>query len=73
MTLRNQGGNERQRALCRRNFEGAIALGKSARFNCIDALYNYGEWMMQRGRIIPLANGSWQNEPDYAKALEMFR
>src|SRR6185312_17137166 len=29
--------------------------------------------MMGQGRIVPLANGGWQNEPDYAKALEMFR
>src|SRR6185437_884506 len=73
MTLRSQGGgNERLRARVPEEFEAAIALGKGTDWYD-DALYNYGEWMMQQGRFVPLANGGWQNEPDYAKALEMFR
>ena len=72
MTLRNQGGSERQRARVPEEFEGAIALGKGTDWYD-DALYNYGEWMMNQGRIMPLANGGWQNEPDYVKALEIFR
>jgi uncharacterized protein YfaS (alpha-2-macroglobulin family) len=72
MTLRNRGGNERQRARVPEEFEGALASGKTTDWYD-DALYNYGEWMMNQGRIVPLANGGWQNEPDYAKALEMFR
>jgi hypothetical protein len=72
MTLRNQGGNERQRARVPDEFEGAIVLGKTTDWYD-DALYNYGEWMINQGRIIPLVNGNWQNEPDYVKALEMFR
>ena len=72
MTLRNQGGNERQRARVPEEFEGAVALGKSTEWYD-DALFNYGQWMMGQGRMVPLANGGWQNEPDYAKALEMFR
>ena len=71
MTLRNQGG-ERERARVPEEFEGAITLGKVTEWYD-DALYNYGEWMMSQGRIIPLANGGWQNDPDYVKALEMFR
>jgi hypothetical protein len=72
MTLRNQGGSERDRARVPAEFEGAIAIGKSTDWYD-DALYNYGEWMMNQGRMIPLANGGWQNEPDYVKALEVFR
>ena len=29
--------------------------------------------MEGQGKIIPLANGCWSVEPDYAKALELFR
>jgi uncharacterized protein YfaS (alpha-2-macroglobulin family) len=72
MTLRSQGGDERQRARVPEEFEGAIVPGKSTDWYD-DALYNYGDWMMGQGRIIPLANGGWQSEPDYVKALEMFR
>jgi alpha-2-macroglobulin len=72
MTLRNQGGNERQRARVPEEFEGALLAGRSTDWYD-DALFNYGEWMMSQGRIVPLANGGWQNEPDYVKALEMFR
>ncbi|HEY2083048.1 MAG TPA: MG2 domain-containing protein, partial [Verrucomicrobiae bacterium] len=72
MTLRIQAGTERQRIRVPEEFEGAILPGKSTDWYD-DALYNYGEWMMNQGRIVPLANGSWQNEPDYVKALEMFR
>lgn len=71
MTLRNQGG-ERERARVPEEFEGAITLGKGTDWYD-DALYNYGEWMISQGRIIPLANGGWQNDPDYVKALDMFR
>ncbi len=72
MTLRSQGGSERQRARVPMEFEGALTTGKSTDWYD-DALYNYGDWMMSQGRLIPLANGTWQNEPDYVKALDMFR
>ena len=72
MTLRNQSTTERQRARVPAEFEGAIVPGKTTDWYD-DALYNYGQWMMDQGRIVPLANGSWQNQPDYVKALEMFR
>ena len=72
MTLSTRGGDERQRARVPEEFEHAIALGKGTDWYD-DALYNYGQWMMGQGRIVPLANGGWQYEPDYAKALEMFR
>ncbi|HWC60801.1 MAG TPA: MG2 domain-containing protein, partial [Verrucomicrobiae bacterium] len=72
MVLRNLGGSERQRARVPEEFEGALAAGKTTDWYD-DALYNYGEWMMGQGRFVPLATGGWQNEPDYVKALEMFR
>ncbi|HEX4265047.1 MAG TPA: alpha-2-macroglobulin family protein [Verrucomicrobiae bacterium] len=72
MTLQNQGGSERQLARVPEEFEGALLAGKTTDWYD-DAIYRYGQWMMNRGRIIPLANGSWQNQPDYVKALDMFR
>ncbi len=72
MTVRNQGGTWEQRARVPEGFEGAINLGKATEWYD-DALYQYAEWMMGQGRIIPMANGGWNTEPDYVKALELFR
>lgn len=72
IAIRNRGGNEWERARAPEEFEGAIALGKSTPWYD-DALYNYGDWMLSQGHVTPLANGGWQNEADYVKALEVFR
>jgi hypothetical protein len=72
MTLRNQGGAWEQRARVPEEFEGALKIGRTTDWYD-DALYNYAEWMTSQGRIIPLENGNWQTEPDYVKALELFR
>jgi alpha-2-macroglobulin len=72
MTLRNRGGGEQERARMPEEFEGALLAGKSTDWYD-DALYDYGEWMMNQGRMVPFGENGWQNEPDYVKALEMFR
>ena len=72
MTLRSQGGQWEQRARVPGEFEGAIKIGKSTDWYD-DALYNYAEWMTGNGDVIPLANGGWRQEPNYVKALELFR
>jgi uncharacterized protein YfaS (alpha-2-macroglobulin family) len=72
MTLRNQGGQWDQRARVPEEFEGAIRIGKTTDWYD-DALYFYGEWMAGQGRVVPLENGGWTSEPDYPKALELFR
>lgn len=72
MTLRNQGGDWERRARVPEEFEGAIKIGKSTDW-FDDALFNYATWMADQGRAVPLANGSWQQTPDYPKALELFR
>src|SRR5258706_15667227 len=72
MTLRNQGGDWEQRARVPEEFEAAIHLGKKTEWYD-DALYNYAEWMMSQGRAVALKDGGWSQEPDYKKALEMFR
>ncbi len=71
MTLRNQG-DWPQRARVPEEFEAALKTGKKTDWYD-DALYNYAEWMTGNGRIIAAADGNWRSEPDYVKALELFR
>jgi uncharacterized protein YfaS (alpha-2-macroglobulin family) len=72
LALRNQGGDPEQRARVVDEFEGAIKLGKKTDWYD-DALFYFGEWMAGQGRVIPLADGNWRSEPDYVRALELFR
>jgi uncharacterized protein YfaS (alpha-2-macroglobulin family) len=72
MTLRNQGGDWEQRQRVPEEFEAAIKPGKATDWYD-DALYNYAEWMLSNGRVIPLKDGNWRQEPDYKKALELLR
>ncbi|HEY5910396.1 MAG TPA: alpha-2-macroglobulin family protein, partial [Verrucomicrobiae bacterium] len=72
MTLRNQGGDWDQRARVPEEFDAALKSGKKTEWYD-DALYNYGEWMAGQGRAVQSADGSWRQEPDYPKALELFR
>src|SRR5437867_8589695 len=72
MTLRNQGGDWEQRARVPEEFEAAIKIGKKTDWYD-DALYYYAEWMMNQGRTVPLKEGSWRSEPDFVKALELYR
>ncbi len=72
MTLRNQGGGPGQLARVPQEFEAAIQTGSKTDWYD-DALYNYAEWMESQGRVTRLKNGGWRSEPDYPKALELFR
>ncbi len=72
MTVRNQGGDWERRARVPEEFEGALKPGKATDWYD-DALYNYAEWMAGQGRAVSLADGNWRQEPDYPKALELFR
>src|SRR6266850_412399 len=71
MTYRQQGDQD-QRARVPEEFEAALKLGQKTDWYD-DALYNYAEWMVCYGNIIPLAEGGWRQEPNYVKALELFR
>jgi len=72
MSLQYRGGDWEQRQRIPEEFEGAVKPGKTTDWYDF-ALYNYGEWMMNNGRAIPLKSGGWSQEPDYKKALELFR
>jgi hypothetical protein len=71
MTARNQG-DEYSGQRVPEEFDAALALGKSTDWYD-DALYNYAEWLQSYGRIVPLEDGGFRREPDYVKALELFR
>src|SRR3989304_5631245 len=72
MTLRNQGGDYTQRQRIPDEFEAAITASKTTDWYD-DALYFYAEWLSNYGRIILMENGQWRQEPDYVKALALYR
>ncbi|HEX4342814.1 MAG TPA: MG2 domain-containing protein, partial [Verrucomicrobiae bacterium] len=71
MNLR-QAGDPESRARTTEEFAAAIKLGKKTDWYD-DALFNYANWMETQGKVIPLANNGWRVEPDYVKALELYR
>jgi alpha-2-macroglobulin len=71
MTTRQQGGDWEQRQRVPEEFEAALKPGKVTGWYD-DALYHYAEWLADQGRSTPLDDGQWRQEPDYAKALELF-
>ena len=72
MTLRNQGGDWEQRQRVPEEFEAAIKSGKGTDWYD-DALFNYAQWLESNGRAVPLKTGGWKQEPDYVRALELYR
>ena len=72
MTILQRGGEWEQRQRVPEEFEAAIKPGKSTEWYD-DALYRYAEWMASQGRIVPLEDGQWRQEPDYVKGLELFQ
>jgi len=72
MNLRSQGTDLEMRARVSDEFESAIRFGKKTEWYD-DALYNYAGWMQSQGKAVQLADGTWNLQPDYVKALELFR
>ena len=68
-----QTGEWEQRQRVQEEYEAALAAGGRASDWYDDALYQYGEWMANNGRITQTEDGQWQQQPDYVKALELFR
>jgi len=71
MTLRYQGDWE-QRARVPEEFEAAVKPGKKTEWYD-DALFNYAQWLEQNGRMFRDQNRNWSSQPDYVKALALFR
>ncbi len=79
MTLRNQG-DWAQRQRVSDEFEAVLEGGadRPARDGLgrdwyDDALFHYAQWMANFGQVRVNENGQWVNEPDYVKALELYR
>jgi len=72
MTIRQQGGDVYQLARASEEFEAALKPGKATEWYD-DALFHLGEWLMTQGRLVHTEDGQASVEPDYVKALEVFR
>lgn len=53
-------------------FEEALKAGKQSVWYD-DALFHYADWMNSQGVARQTADGVWQPQPDYVKALELYR
>jgi hypothetical protein len=71
MTLRNEGDVE-QRARVGDEFDAALKLGQKTDWYD-DALYQYAEWLAGQGRAVLDAEGNLNFQPNYVRALAMFR
>ncbi|HEU5132820.1 MAG TPA: hypothetical protein VFT26_11980, partial [Pyrinomonadaceae bacterium] len=72
MTMRYTGGNYTARYRVPDQFEEALKAGKQSAWYD-DALFYYAEWMGNFGTVRPLEDGQFQEQPDYEKALELYR
>lgn len=73
MTMRYAGGGDAEgRQRVPDQFEDALTAGKQSDWYD-DALFYYAEWMNSQGTMRQLDDGQWQQQPDYVKALELYR
>ncbi|HEY0347726.1 MAG TPA: MG2 domain-containing protein, partial [Pyrinomonadaceae bacterium] len=72
MTMRANGGDWETRERVPDEFEAALKGGKKTDWYD-DALYYFAEWMANNGAARQIALGQWQQEPDYVKAIELYR
>src|SRR5258708_538871 len=72
MTARYGGGDSEARERVPDEFEAALKGGKQTDWYD-DSLFYYAEWMNSNGAMRQLDTGQWQQEPDYVKALELYR
>ncbi len=71
MSLRHQGGWDAQKRVSE-SFETALEMGKDNDWYD-DALFHYAEWLARYGPVRILENGQTVREPDFNRAVEMFR
>lgn len=71
MTLRQSGGDQ---SIVRTpvEFEEAIKFGKKTDW-LDDALYGYGEHLINSGEVVPLPEGGYTTKRNYRKAVTLFR
>jgi uncharacterized protein YfaS (alpha-2-macroglobulin family) len=72
MTMRYTGGDWETRQRVPDEFDSALKAGKQSGWYD-DALFHYAEWMNSNGTVRQLDETNWQQEPDFVKALELYR
>ena len=72
LTMRQTGGDLSVQQRIPDEFEAALAGGRQTDWYD-DALYHYARWMSTSGPPRPTGDGQWQQQPDYNKALELYR
>lgn len=72
MTMRYAGGDYTARHRVPDQFDDALKAGRQADWYD-DALFYYAEWMNSYGTFRLLEDGQVQQQPDYVKALELYR
>ena len=71
MTMRHSAHDLGTRQRIPDYFEEALKAGKQSAWYD-DALFHYAEWMNHSGPMVEIA-GQWLPQPDYVKALELYR
>jgi alpha-2-macroglobulin len=72
VAMRTAGGGLDMQQRIPDEFEAALSAGKQSEWYD-DALFHYAEWMNNSGTIRQMPDGQWQQQPDYVKALELYR
>lgn len=72
MTMRYTASDYASRQRVPDEFEDALTGGRQTDWYD-DALYHYAEWMNSNGALRQLEDGQWQQQPDFVKALELYR
>ena len=72
MTMRSTASDWESRDRIADEFEAALRAGKQSDWYD-DALFHQADWVNNYGSLRQLANGQWQQETDYNKALELYR
>ena len=72
MTMRYAGGDYYARYRVPDQFEDALKAGRESDWYD-DALFYYAEWMNSYGTMRLLEDGQFEQQPDYEKALELYR
>lgn len=68
----SQRGNIWQQMKIPEAFEAALSGGRASEWYD-DALFHYAQWLAGSGEVVILADGNTVRQPNYKKALELFR
>lgn len=73
VTLQQMGGGpDPTQQLVEEDFKAALAPGKTTDWHD-DALFRYGQWLEQAGKLVVQPEGGWNREPDLPRALSVYR